>query len=53
LTSTDFAPWYIVPANRKWYRNLIVANVIVETLEQFNMKFPQSAENLGGVVIED
>jgi PPK2 family polyphosphate:nucleotide phosphotransferase len=32
-TSTDWAPWYIVPANRKWYRNLVVGTVIIEALE--------------------
>ncbi|MEQ1628428.1 MAG: polyphosphate kinase 2 family protein, partial [Nitrospira sp.] len=32
-TSTQHAPWYIVPANRKWYRNLVVAERVVEALE--------------------
>ncbi|GAB4530339.1 MAG: polyphosphate kinase 2 family protein [Anaerolineae bacterium] len=40
-TSTDWAPWYIVPANRKWYRNLVVSTVIVETLEGLNMRYPE------------
>ncbi len=33
--STDEAPWYIVPANRKWYRNLLVARTLVATLRQY------------------
>jgi hypothetical protein len=33
--STDEAPWYIVPANRKWYRNLLVARTLVSTLRQY------------------
>jgi PPK2 family polyphosphate:nucleotide phosphotransferase len=33
--ATPHAPWYIVPANRKWFRNLAVAQVLVETLERF------------------
>jgi polyphosphate kinase 2 (PPK2 family) len=33
--STDEAPWYIVPANRKWYRNLLVARTIVQTLRPY------------------
>jgi PPK2 family polyphosphate:nucleotide phosphotransferase len=33
--STDAAPWYIVPANRKWYRNLAVSEVLVETLREY------------------
>jgi PPK2 family polyphosphate:nucleotide phosphotransferase len=39
--STKNAPWYIVPANKKWYRNLVVARVLVETLESLNMKWPE------------
>jgi PPK2 family polyphosphate:nucleotide phosphotransferase len=51
-TSTDLAPWYIVPANRKWYRNLVVASILVETLKGLNMQFPQPEEQLDKVVIE-
>jgi PPK2 family polyphosphate:nucleotide phosphotransferase len=51
-TSTDWAPWYIVPADRKWYRNLVVATVIVETLQKLGMCYPQPKENLEGVVVE-
>jgi PPK2 family polyphosphate:nucleotide phosphotransferase len=51
-TSTDWAPWYVVPADRKWYRNLVVASVLVETLEGLNMRYPEPEENLEGVVIE-
>jgi polyphosphate kinase 2 (PPK2 family) len=35
-TSTDHAPWHIVPANRKWYRNFVVADRIVEALKDMN-----------------
>ncbi len=38
--STDHAPWYIIPANKKWFRNLAVSHIIAETLEDMNMKFP-------------
>ncbi len=41
-TSSHDAPWYIVPANKKWYRNLIVTSVIVDALEKLNMKYPVS-----------
>jgi PPK2 family polyphosphate:nucleotide phosphotransferase len=51
-TSTDYAPWYIVPANRKWFRDLVVSSVLVDTLEGLKMKYPESEENLDGVVIE-
>lgn len=39
-TSTDWAPWYVVPANHNWYRNLVVASVLVETLERLKMSYP-------------
>jgi len=39
--STDEAPWYIIPANKKWFRNLAVSRILVETLEEFKMKFPK------------
>jgi PPK2 family polyphosphate:nucleotide phosphotransferase len=51
-TSTDWAPWYIVPANHKWYRNFVVATIIVQTLEGLGMQYPQPEDDLSGVVIE-
>ncbi len=51
-TSTDYAPWYIVPANRKWYRDLVISSVLVDTLAGLKMEYPKSEENLDGVVIE-
>jgi PPK2 family polyphosphate:nucleotide phosphotransferase len=51
-TSTDVAPWYIVPANHKWYRDWVISSVLVETLEELNMKFPEPEENLEGIKIE-
>jgi PPK2 family polyphosphate:nucleotide phosphotransferase len=51
-TSTKWAPWYIIPANRKWYRNLVISRIIVETLEGLDMSYPESKEDLEGVVIE-
>jgi PPK2 family polyphosphate:nucleotide phosphotransferase len=39
-TSTDRAPWYIVPANRKWYRNLVVADRVVSALQDMKLKTP-------------
>ena len=40
-TSTDYAPWTVVPANKKWIRNYVVANSIVEALDALKMKYPQ------------
>ncbi len=52
LTSTDFAPWYIVPADRKWYRDIVVGQVLVNTLERLDLRYPAGKEDLTGVVIE-
>jgi PPK2 family polyphosphate:nucleotide phosphotransferase len=51
-TSQERAPWYIVPANRKWYRNLVVATILVETLESLEIQVPEPEEDLKDVVIE-
>jgi PPK2 family polyphosphate:nucleotide phosphotransferase len=51
-TSTEHAPWYVVPANKKWYRNLVVATVLVEALEKLDMKPPEPEGDLSHVVIE-
>ncbi len=51
-TSTAEAPWYVVPANRKWYRDLVISTVLVETLQGLKMKYPESKDNLDGVVVE-
>ncbi len=40
-TSTKWAPWYVVPANRNWYRNMIVSSVIADTLKSFKMEYPK------------
>ena len=50
-TSTAWAPWTIVPANKKWYRNLVIATVLVETLEALRPRYPEPEENLDGVTV--
>ena len=45
-TSTEHAPWYIVPANRKWYRNLVVADRVVDVLEDMKLKTPPVPEGV-------
>lgn len=51
-TSTEQAPWYIVPANRNWYRDLVISTILVETLEGLKMAYPAAQEGLEKVVIE-
>jgi PPK2 family polyphosphate:nucleotide phosphotransferase len=43
-TSTEFAPWYIVPADRKWFTRLVVADIICQKLQELNLQYPQMSE---------
>jgi PPK2 family polyphosphate:nucleotide phosphotransferase len=51
--STEHAPWYVVPANKKWYRNLVVARTIADTLEAMDPRYPPAEEGLEKVKIPD
>lgn len=42
-TSTKHAPWYVIPANHKWYRNYLVSGIVAATLEEMNPRFPKPA----------
>ena len=50
--TTDHAPWYVIPSDQKWYRNLAVTRTIVETLHKMNPDYPTQEEDLSRVVIE-
>jgi PPK2 family polyphosphate:nucleotide phosphotransferase len=50
-TSTEYAPWHVVPANRKWYRNLVVSGILIKTLQGMNCQFPEPEIDLAGVVV--
>ena len=50
--STDHAPWYVIPANYKWFRNLAVSEILVDTLEKMKLKFPKPAADLKGIEFE-
>jgi PPK2 family polyphosphate:nucleotide phosphotransferase len=52
-TSTECAPWYVVPADRKWYRNLCVARIMLDTLKGLNMEFPAIDWDPKTIRIED
>lgn len=51
--NTPHAPWYIIPANRKWYRDLVITQILVDTLEDMNPQYPAPEPGLGEVVIPD
>jgi PPK2 family polyphosphate:nucleotide phosphotransferase len=44
--STDDAPWYIIPANHKWFRNLAVGRIVIDTLDDLDMKYPPPTVDL-------
>lgn len=50
--SAPHAPWYVIPANRKWFRNLAVSQIIAEALEGLDMKYPAPSFDLSGIVLE-
>jgi PPK2 family polyphosphate:nucleotide phosphotransferase len=50
--STADAPWYVIPSNRKWFRNLAVANILGDALEKLDPRYPEPAEDLTGVIVE-
>ena len=52
-TSTKYAPWYVIPANRKWYRNLVVARIMVDTLKKLDMKYPAISWDPSSMEIKD
>ena len=51
--STAYAPWYVVPANNKWYRNLVIARTLADTLEAMNPQYPAAEQGLENIVIPD
>lgn len=52
LTSTDYAPWYIVPSDRKWYRNLVVSQILINTIRGMDLAYPISDFDLSEIAID-
>jgi PPK2 family polyphosphate:nucleotide phosphotransferase len=50
--STTAAPWHVIPANRKWFRNLIVSALVREALEEMDPQFPETNLDVDSIVIE-
>ncbi len=50
-TSTEWAPWYLIPANHKWFRNLAVAHILGEVIDDLDPRYPDPEEGLDGIVI--
>ena len=40
-TSTDWAPWYVIPADHKWVSRALVAKILVDTIQSLGLKYPE------------
>lgn len=50
-TSTPDAPWYVVPADRKWVRNLVIARILRHHLEELDPQYPEPEQHIDGIVV--
>jgi PPK2 family polyphosphate:nucleotide phosphotransferase len=51
-TSTDFAPWHLIPANRNWLRNLAVSEIVADVIDELDPQYPEPATGIEGLKIE-
>lgn len=50
--STVHAPWHVIPSDKKWYRNLVVSELLLDTIQKMDPQFPSSDDDLSDVVID-
>ncbi len=50
--STKLAPWHIIPSDRKWYRNLVISQLLRKTLEDLHPQYPEPEAHFEGIVVE-
>src|SRR5271166_2711387 len=48
-TSTSYSPWFVIPANRKWFRNLAVSQIVADAMDELHMAYPKPAVDLAGI----
>ena len=48
-TSTEWAPWYVIPANHKWFRDLAISAIVADTMAEMNLRFPPSQVDLTAI----
>jgi PPK2 family polyphosphate:nucleotide phosphotransferase len=51
LCSTSWAPWHVIPADRKWYRDFVIAQTVVDAMEKLKLKWPKPREALSKIKI--
>ena len=47
------APWHVIPADRKWYRNLAISGILIDALERLDMRYPEPVAGIENIRIED
>jgi PPK2 family polyphosphate:nucleotide phosphotransferase len=50
-TSTDYAPWQLIPANRNWLRNLAVSEIVADAIDELNPQYPEPATGIEGLKV--
>jgi len=50
--STDAAPWYVIPSDLKWFRNLAVAEILADTMDRMDLTYPPAEDGIASIVIE-
>ena len=50
--NTEHAPWHVIPSDRKWYRNLVVSNLVLKTLRELDPQYPEAEEDISGIVVQ-
>lgn len=48
-TSTKHAPWYVIPANHKWFRNLAISRIVADSMDEMELKLPKPRVDLAGI----
>jgi len=48
-TSTKYAPWYVIPSNHKWFRNLAISRIVADTMDQMGLKVPKPSVDLAAI----
>jgi hypothetical protein len=48
-TSTSHAPWYVIPSNHKWFRNLAISEIVADTLDDMGLKLPPTQVDIAAI----
>ena len=50
--STEHAPWHVIPSDKKWYRNLVVSELLKTVIDEMDPQYPSAEEDVAGIVVE-